>query len=150
MLHEQYPKIYLYRRIVQAKLFIDGHYNNNIDLSNIADEACFSKFHFIRLFHSIYGSTPHQYLKRVRIEQAKILLQSGVPVTQVCFLVGFDSASSFTGLFKRSTGLNPSAYQQLQQQRRLDIATAPLHFIPNCFAETSGWTTNSNFEEVTD
>ncbi len=44
-----YPKIYLYRRIVQAKLFIDDNYFENIDLNNIADEAYFSKFHFIRL-----------------------------------------------------------------------------------------------------
>jgi len=148
MAQEQYPRIYLYRRIVQAKLFIDRHYNNNIDLTNIADEACFSKFHFIRLFNSIYGKTPYQYLKYVRIEAAKKLLQAGLPVTEVCFSVGFDSTSSFSGLFKRSTGLNPSIYQQQQQQRQLDIAATPLNYIPNCFAETYGWTKNSNFGEV--
>lgn len=48
-IHEEYPKVYLYRRIVQAKLFIDIHYGEQIDLHNIADEACFSKFHFLRL-----------------------------------------------------------------------------------------------------
>ena len=50
---EQFPKIYLYRRVVQAKLFIDGHFDENIELDNIAEEACFSKFHFIRLFKKI-------------------------------------------------------------------------------------------------
>ena len=77
---EQYPKIYLYRRIVQAKLFIDEHFGNNIDLDNIADEAYFSKFHFIRLFKTIYNKTPHQYLTIVRIEKAKMLLKTAVPV----------------------------------------------------------------------
>jgi hypothetical protein len=38
---EEYPKIYLYRRIVQAKLFIDSHYAEKIDLDNISDEAYF-------------------------------------------------------------------------------------------------------------
>ncbi len=38
---EQYEKIYLYKRIVQAKLFIDDHYAENIDLNNIADQAHF-------------------------------------------------------------------------------------------------------------
>lgn len=47
--------------MVQAKLFIDFNYAESIDISNIADEACFSKFHFIRLFKKIYGRTPHQY-----------------------------------------------------------------------------------------
>lgn len=62
MKKDQYPKMYLYKRIVQAKLYIDNHYANNIDLNDISDEAYFSKFHFIRLFKSIYGKTPHQYL----------------------------------------------------------------------------------------
>lgn len=42
-----YPKIYLYRRILQAKLFIDQYYADHIDLNSIADEAIFSKFHFM-------------------------------------------------------------------------------------------------------
>ncbi len=71
---EQYPKAYLYRRIVQAKLFIDSNYTDNIDLDNISDEAYFSKFHFTRLFKKIYGRTPHQYLTFVRIEKAMLLL----------------------------------------------------------------------------
>ena len=38
-----YPKIYIYRRIVRAKLFIDDNYDRKINLDNIAGEACFSK-----------------------------------------------------------------------------------------------------------
>lgn len=145
---EQYPKIYLYRRIVQAKMFIDNHYGDNIDLDNIADEACFSKFHFIRLFKSIYNKTPHQYLTHVRIEKAKILLNECGLVSEVCFAVGFDSISSFTGLFKRTVGLTPSAYQQQQRKRKADIARTPLKYIPNCFAENNGWKKNRNFQEA--
>ncbi|PZR36256.1 MAG: AraC family transcriptional regulator, partial [Azospira oryzae] len=71
---EQYEKRYLYKRVVQAKLFIDQHYAEHIDLNNIADQASFSKFHFIRLFKTIYGKTPHHYLTQVRIDQAQLLL----------------------------------------------------------------------------
>ena len=94
---EEYPKIYLYRRVVQAKLYIDSCYAEQIDLNNISGEAYFSKFHFIRLFKSIYGKTPHQYLTAVRIGNAKQLLQENKSVTDVCTLVGFDSLSSFSG-----------------------------------------------------
>lgn len=145
---EQYPKIYLYRRIVQAKLFIDTHFGDNIDVVNIANEAYFSRFHFIRLFKTIYNKTPHQYLTIVRIENAKQLLINNVTVSEVCFLVGFDSVSSFTGLFKRAVGITPSAYQQQQSERRREISATPLKFIPNCFAENKGWTKNSNFQEA--
>ena len=136
---EQIPKIYLYRRIVLAKLFIDAHFSEDIDLDAIAGEAAFSKFHFIRLFKMAYAKTPHQYLTQVRIENAKLLLQNGQSVSDVCFSVGFDGISSFTHLFKRLTKLTPSAYQLQQRRRQEEIANAPLKFIPGCFAEQKGW-----------
>src|SRR4051794_17484294 len=100
---DNYPKAYLYKRIVQAKLFIDEHFGEALDLDNIADEAYFSKFHFIRLFKTIYHRTPHQYLTKVRMEKAKYLLQQGTAVAETCFAVGFSSVSSFTGLFRKYT-----------------------------------------------
>lgn len=118
---------------------MDNHFDEKIDLDNIADEACFSKFHFIRLFTSIYHKTPHQYLSSVRIEKAKQLLTADNDVARVCYAVGFESVSSFTGLFKRLTGQTPAVYQLRQYQKKVAIAKAPLKFIPNCFAEQNGW-----------
>jgi len=130
----QYPKVYLYKRIVQAKLFIDSNYAGNIDLDNIADEAYFSKFHFIRLFKNIYGKTPHQYLTAVRIEKAMLLLRANKPVSEVCFSVGFESVSSFTSLFKRATGITPTAYRRIFFERLQIIQQEPRKFIPGCFS----------------
>lgn len=145
---EHLPKIYLYRRIVLAKLFIDEHFAESIDLDEIAGEASFSKFHFIRLFKMAYGKTPHQYLISVRIEKAKLHLQKEMTIGDVCFSVGFDSESSFTHLFKRMTKLTPSAYQQQQRVRKIEIRTTPLKFIPACFAEHKGWIEDRNFRQA--
>lgn len=131
---DNYPKGYLYRRIVEAKIFIDVHYALPIDLNNISEEAYFSKFHFIRLFKSAYGVTPHQYLIKVRIENAKLLLAKENPVSQVCFTIGFESISSFTALFKKLTGITPSAYQKMKMRKYEIIQDDPLHFVPACFA----------------
>lgn len=136
---QPYHKLYLYRRIVQAKLFIDRHYTESIDLRQIADEAYFSKFHFIRLFKLAYGKTPHNYLTQVRLDQAKLLLANGEPVTQVCFSVGFDSSTSFAALFKKHVDMAPSVYQAKQLQRKALFKQNPLYAVPNCFAETYGW-----------
>jgi AraC-like DNA-binding protein len=144
-----YPKVYLYRRIVQAKLYIDENYAESIALVNISDEAYFSKFHFIRLFRKIYGKTPHQYVIKVRIESAMELLRANTGVTETCFSVGFESVSSFSALFKKLVGISPSVYLQQQQQIKAHIAKAPLDFIPGCFAEKKGWK-KSNFEEVSE
>lgn len=135
IIEQVYPKIYLYRRIVQSKLFIDDHFTDKINLDKIADEAYFSKFHFIRLFKAIYNKTPHQYLTHLRIEKSKLLLKKGVSVADVCYSVGFDSVTSFTGLFKREVRMVPSGYQQLQSKLQADIIKFPLNYVPNCFAE---------------
>ncbi|HWZ03362.1 MAG TPA: AraC family transcriptional regulator [Mucilaginibacter sp.] len=139
MINEQYPKLYFYRRLVQSKLFIDTHFAEKIDLDNIADEAYFSKFHFIRTFKNIYQKTPHQYLIFVRIEKAMELLKTGMPVSEVCYAVGFESLSSFSGLFKRTVGLTPIAYSDRHQKIKTQIGESPLTFIPGCFAERNGW-----------
>jgi len=137
---EQYEKIYLYKRIVRAKLFIDDHYSDNIDLNNISDQAHFSKFHFIRLFKSIYGSTPNNYLIKIRMDKAKILLAKGHSVLETSIMVGFDSPTSFTGMFKKISGQTPSTFQREQDLKRNAMQSNPLFFVPNCFAETRGWT----------
>ncbi len=147
MAEDQLPKIYLYRRIVLAKLFIDEHFAEAINLDDISCEAFFSKFHFIRLFKKAYEKTPHQYLTWVRIEKAKLLLQSDMKITDTCYAVGFDGISSFTHLFKRVTKLTPSVYQQQQRLRKIEISKSPLKFIPNCFAEQKGWIKNRNFQQ---
>ena len=134
MTPEHLPKLELYRRIVQAKLFIDRNYAQRIDAGEIADKACYSKFHFIRTFKSIYGRTPHQYLTHVRIERAKELLEQEVSVPEACFAVGFDSLGSFTSLFKRRAGVTPSEYQRQRLERKTEISKEPFRFIPGCFA----------------
>jgi AraC-like DNA-binding protein len=144
---DSYPKQYLYRQIVRAKLYIDDNFASNINLAKIADEACFSKFHFTRLFKKIYGKTPHQYLTSVRVEKAKEHLAKGNTVAKVCYAVGFDSISSFTGLFKRSVGITPAAFQLEQKKKQIEIATMPLKHIPNCFAEKRGWKQIAIFEK---
>ena len=140
MTAELYPKVYLYRRIVQAKLFIDEHFNEPLDLHNIADEAFFSKFHFLRLFKSVYGRTPHQYLTLVRIQKSKELLKNkNTTVSAVCFEVGFESITSFTSLFKRHTAVTPASYQKKQMRLLEESHRKPLKFVPNCFIMANGW-----------
>lgn len=142
---DQLPKIYIYRRLVQAKLFIDKNYHDTIDLNDIADEAYFSKYHFIRLFKNIYGKTPHQYLIKVRVENARLLLKKGLPVADVCYAVGFDSVSSFSILFKKITFCSPANYQQAELEKQTEMLQSPLKFIPGCFASEKEWLQNRNF-----
>ncbi|HZY78500.1 MAG TPA: AraC family transcriptional regulator [Cyclobacteriaceae bacterium] len=131
-----YPKAYLYRRIVQAKLFIDQNFRKNINLDEIAEEASFSRFHFIRLFRKAYGDTPHQYLLSLRMREAEKLMEDpDLRIQDICFEIGFESVTTFTSAFSRLFGKSPKAYQNDILERKRLTLQEPLKTIPGCFAE---------------
>jgi len=107
-----FPDDDLCRQVMQAKTYMDKHFAEKIALKDISRSACYSSFHFLRLFKLIYGKTPHQYLTSVRINKAKELLRTKLPVSVVCYSVGFESVGSFKILFRRSTGYTPHAYRE--------------------------------------
>jgi AraC-like DNA-binding protein len=81
-------------------------------LRQLAATALLSPFQFIRRFNALFGETPHQLRIRARIDLARTLLAlTERAVTDVCFDVGFSSLGSFSALFKRRTGMSPSAYR---------------------------------------
>ncbi|HEY0743343.1 MAG TPA: AraC family transcriptional regulator [Chryseosolibacter sp.] len=125
----------LYARIVRAKLFIDEHYSSPIDLETLSSEACFSKYHFLRLFKRTYNKTPYQYLSEIRIEKAKQKLKAHVAsISEVCEDVGFESNTSFTAKFKEYTGETPAVFRLRAMQTQHLVKTQPTRFIPNCFS----------------
>jgi AraC-like DNA-binding protein len=111
-----------------ARDLMDRRFADELDLSQMAAEAGFSKFHFARAFKDAYGETPANYLTRRRVERAKDLLRSAnLTVTEVCMLVGFSSLGSFSTRFSELVGLSPSAFQRAASARG---GPPP---IPGCF-----------------
>jgi AraC-like DNA-binding protein len=124
-----------YDRLRRARAFMDTCYDLPLDLEQIAGEASFSRYHFIRLFREAFDQTPHQYLMRRRIEQAKDLLAAGdLSVTEICFAVGFQSLGSFSALFHRFVGYPPKIYRA----RVLVRGWSPHRFVPTCFLTMFG------------
>ena len=100
--------------VIGTRNYIDNNYDKNLNLELLSKIRLTSKFHLLRLFKRYYGITPKQYLIEKRIEKSKILLKEGSTVTETCYAVGFESTSSFSTLFKKITGLNPSEFQKKQ------------------------------------
>jgi AraC-like DNA-binding protein len=129
----------IYKRIVAAKLFIDNNYYETINLEQISKQAYFSKFHFHRLFTSIYNVTPNEYLTAQRIHHAKILLsKEGLSISDVCNSVGFESLASFSILFKKRNGYAPLYYRNLAYLKNKLQKEQPKRFIPHCVIQQFG------------
>jgi len=121
----------VYDRLRRARALMDNCYDHPLDLNQVSGQASFSRYHFIRLFRQVYRQTPHQYLTRKRIEKAKELLASThLPVTEICFTVGFQSLGSFSTLFQRCVGQSPQKYRLQMIARR--------KFVPACFLVMAG------------
>jgi AraC-like DNA-binding protein len=128
-----------YQRLMRAREFMDSNYSRPLDLNQVSGEACFSRFHFLRLFRETFQETPHQYLMRKRIEKAKELLSTGKhTVTDVCFEVGFQSLGSFSTLFRRFVGYPPISYRSMIFIFRQVSSPPGVSIIPACFLTMYG------------
>ena len=107
------------RSVIAIRSYLRENYQAKINLDDLSNAHCISKYHMIRLFKKYYGMTPRQYLIDQRIERAKDLLKSRTTVTDACFQVGFESIGSFSTLFKAKTGRSPRMYQKEQFSRSL-------------------------------
>jgi AraC-like DNA-binding protein len=125
-----------YLRIVNAKLYIDKYYHEQIDLEEVSKQAFISKFHFHRLFRRIYQKTPLEYITKKRINKAMEMLSENKPVTEVCNEVGFESITSFSNLFKKEIGFPPTYYRNMAWLKKQEAMRQPKRFIPGCFIET--------------
>ncbi len=125
----------IYQRIAAAKLYIDGNFQQDIDLELVSKQAFLSRFHFHRLFKQVYKRTPHQYITQKRLDKAKFLLAENKPVNEVCSEVGFESIGSFTSLFKKETGFPPTYYRNMAWLKKQASLDQPKRFIPHCFIE---------------
>lgn len=69
-------------------------------MDEIANAACVSKFHFIRMFSEQVGMTPHQYVLISRINKCKMALESGEKAVDMAMELGFSDVSHLNRKFK--------------------------------------------------
>ena len=123
-----------YRSLIQAREFMRHEYGRPVSLPDVAAQANLSPYHFLRIHKRTYGETPHEFLTRLRIERAKMLLARGSHnVTEACFEVGFSSLGSFSSLFAGRVGLSPSEYRRYARSTISVPSTVRSLFVPSCF-----------------
>ena len=92
--------------------YLASRFTENVTLSELSRAAGLSEFHLVRLFRAQVGLPPHAYLIQKRIDHARQLLSTGLPITQVSLDTGFAGQSHFTRAFTRIVGVTPGCYRR--------------------------------------
>jgi AraC family transcriptional regulator len=113
----------IYRsRINKAIDYVNDNLNKPISLEELASVACFSPFHFHRIFVAVTGETVNNFTNRIRNEKAARLLKfSKKSIADIAIECGFSSASTLSRLFKQYFEISPSGYRKSGQIKNSKI-----------------------------
>lgn len=109
---ERYLPTEKQQRIAFATEYISQHYNENITNDRLASVAGMSTVYFRKLFTSVMGVAPMQYVHNLRIEKAKEMLKSDYgTLSDIAISLGYSGLYDFSRDFKKHTGVSPSKYE---------------------------------------
>ena len=105
-------------QLQRAKEYLASNLSGDILVADVATACGLSRSHFIRSFRMTTGMTPHKWLQRRRVEQAKtLLLESSIATAEIAVVCGFADQSHLTRVFTRLVGLPPSAWRREHRGR---------------------------------
>jgi len=108
-------KFYMNHLLNPAIHYISKSYDKMISVDDLSRLCNISTSHFIRSFKKYANCTPHEYLLSYRLRQAKQhLLYSHMTIEQIAEECGFNSASHFARAFRKSEGITPSQFRNMQ------------------------------------
>ncbi|MCQ0110121.1 AraC family transcriptional regulator [Zhouia amylolytica] len=106
------------RRLNSVFDFIDNNLGSDLSLGVVSEVACFSPFHFHRIFKLMLGETLNVYVARRRIEKSVLdLLHKNVSTTEIAHTYGFSDNSSYSRAFKKYYGVSPILFKKQNPNR---------------------------------
>lgn len=98
-------------KLFGVRQMITSNYSKPPDIKTLAAEASMSESKLQKLFKEVFGITIYQYALKVRIEQAKKMIESKrFSISEVGYEIGYTNLSHFTAAFKKQVGINPKQY----------------------------------------
>ena len=99
-------------RLRRVTEYLQQNLDKDLTLAELAAVVYMSPYHFARLFKCSTGVPPHRFVVRQRIARARAFLATQeLSIAQISRLVGFRTASHFTTVFRRVTGITPRSYR---------------------------------------
>src|SRR5438045_3879822 len=94
--------------------YIGKHLDEKLSLTELSDIACFSKYHFHRLFTAYTGLSLHQYIRWLRLKRSahQLIIDKDQSIINIAINAGFESHEAFSRAFKQTCGMSPSEFRQ--------------------------------------
>lgn len=106
------PTPAVHQAVERGKAYIQQHYQEEITLERVAREVSLTPDYYCKVFSRMAGETLVDYLTRVRVDEAKRLLQDpSVSIKEACFRVGYNDPNYFSRVFKKVTGQTPTEFR---------------------------------------
>lgn len=101
-------------QLKRVRAYVEAHLEQRVTLAQLAALVQRSRGHFISAFRESTGTTPHAYLRALRVARAKQLLvkQLDRPLSDIALACGFSSQSHLTDAFRKLTGTTPASYRR--------------------------------------
>lgn len=117
-----------FERVQRAVDFIETHLQAELNTAEIAAAACYSSFHFQRLFRAVSGLSVQGYVRQRRLsEAARLLRDPACSVLDAALAYGYQSHEAFSRAFAASFGISPS---ECRRQPDVFVGQARMEFLP--------------------
>ena len=94
---------------------MQSHVHEQLDLETLAEASNLSKYHFVKKYKELTGTTPINHFIHLKIERACHLLDaSSQSIGEIAFAVGYEDAYYFSRIFKKMMGVSPSQYRNMR------------------------------------
>jgi AraC family transcriptional regulator len=115
-----------HQRLRRVLAYIQDNLTENLQLEKLSEIACFSPFHFQKIFTLYIGESPKQYIIRLRLERIAHYLKifPELSVYDLSFQSGFSSHSTFSRAFRKYYGFTPETFRNLPQDEISKIGTS--------------------------
>jgi len=110
------------QRIDRVIDYLRGNLDRPVKLKELAKVACFSEFHFHRIFRAVSGETLNNFTNRLRLEKAARLLRfSTRSLTDIALDCGFSSSATFSRAFRSGYDTSPSQFRKTGEIKKSKI-----------------------------
>jgi AraC family transcriptional regulator len=117
MLEKTYKELASSNRLAHVVDYIKKNIRENLQLDELASQACMSKAHFLRTFKNELGLTPMDFVIKERLKLAKYyLVMGGFQIQEVCVMSGFNNLTNFIRAFKKEFHVTPKTFQKVGEK----------------------------------